>query len=64
MFSSVPCTLSLPIGARVYAHADDHHLFAGRAPLPTRWRRIAARKCEEVSFGDGSSVSRRSASLD
>ena len=61
MFSSVPCALSLHMGAQMYTQ-DHPHLFAGRAPLPTRRRRIAARKCEELSCGDESSVSKSSTS--
>ena len=44
-------------------YTQDHfHLFAGRAPLPTRRRQIALERCEELLEGDESVVSKRSTS--
>ena len=51
MFSSAPSTLWLYVATSV--RAQDHlHPLAGCAPPPTRWRRIASRKCEEPFRGD------------
>ena len=51
VFSSAPSALWLYIAASVGAQ-DRRHLLAGCAPPPTRWRRIASRKCEEQFPGD------------
>ena len=51
-----PSTLWLYLATSV--RAQDHpHPIAGRALPPTRWRRIASRKCEEPFRGDVNPVS-------
>ena len=55
-FSSALSTLWLYSATRV--RAQDHpHPIAGRALPPSRWRRIASRKCDEPFRGDVNIVS-------
>ena len=55
-FSSAPSTLWLYLATSMRAQGHPHPI-AGRALPPTRWRRIASRKCEEPFRGDVSPVS-------
>ena len=61
MFSSAHSALYLYIEASD-ATQDHPHPITGCGPPPTRWRRIASRKCEEPSRGDIGRVSRGSMS--